>query len=268
MQPHEYEIRLAPGMIDSHLHLSEIERKGLEPAAVLEACFSAGLERALDIGITTEDFETRRTRAQSTPKLQLATGLHPATSGSQQLDELLAALEGQLTDPEVVALGETGIDCFRMYAPLERQRALFLKQLQLAEAHSLPVVVHNRDADTEILAALKELSSDSVRGIMHCFSSGPEFASEVVARGFHVSFAGNLTYKKAEKLRAAARAVPAERVLVETDAPYLAPMPRRGRTNHPGLIGYTYAALAELRGVSEQHLVAQVRENYRALLGA
>ena len=268
MQHHEYELRLTPGMLDSHLHLSEIERKGLDPLAVLDACFSAGLDHALDIGITTEDFETRRARAQNRPKLRLTAGLHPVTSGREDLDTLLATLELLLSEPEVAALGETGVDCFRMYAPLERQRWLFLKQLRLAQAHSLPVVVHNRDADDEILAVLNELASDSIRGIMHCFSSGPEFAAEVVARGFYVSFAGNLTYKKADELREAARAVPAERILVETDAPYLAPMPRRGRTNHPGLIGYTYAALAELRGLSEEYLIAQVRENYRALLGS
>jgi len=262
----EIELQLAPGMIDSHVHLSEIQRKGGDARALITACFEAGLNSALDIGISTADFEHRRERARELPQVQLATGLHPAVSAQAELDLLLDALKRQLHDPEVVALGETGLDRFRMYAPMERQRYLFDRQLRWAGDHDLPVVIHNRDADADILAALEKASPARSRGIMHCFSSGRRFAEEVLARGFHVSFAGNLTYKKADELRDAARVVPGDRLLVETDAPYLAPQPRRGRTNHPGLIGYTYAALAELRGVPQQYLIEQVQENYRALL--
>ncbi len=261
----DLDLQLADGMIDSHLHLSEIERKGLDPLAVLNACFAAGLEYALDIGISTAGFERRREWAAKQPGLHLAAGLHPVTSAEAEYQPLLAALASQLRDSAVVAVGETGLDRFRMYAPMECQRYLFEQQLKIAVERELPVIVHNRDADGDILATLDAVSPPPPHGIMHCFSSGPRFAEEVLARGFHISFAGNLTYKKADEVREAARMVPWERLLLETDAPYLAPQARRGRTNHPGLIGYTYAALAELRGVSPAYLIDRVRENYRAL---
>ncbi len=261
----ELESQLADGMIDSHLHLSEMERKGLDPLAVLSACFAAGLEYALDIGISTAGFDRRREWAAQQPGLHLAAGLHPVTSAEAEYGPLLSDLASQLNNPAVVALGETGLDRFRMYAPMDRQRYLFDQQLKMAAEREFPVIIHNRDADNDILAALDAVSPAPGRGIMHCFSSGPQFAEQALARGFHVSFAGNLTYKKADEVRAAARMVPWERLLVETDAPYLAPQARRGRINHPGLIGHTYAALAELRGVSLPYLIDRVRENYRML---
>ena len=261
----DIELQLSPGMIDSHLHLSELERKGVDPVAVMSACFAAGLEHALDVGISTDEFERRRERTRLMPSIGLAAGLHPVISAEPELDPRLEALRTQLDEPTVVALGEIGLDRYRMYAPIERQRYLFERQLRWAAERGLPVIIHNRDADSDILAAVDSVSPSPSLGVMHCFSGEPWFAREALARGFHVSFAGNLTYRKAESVRDAARIVPWDRLLVETDAPYLSPQARRGRTNHPGLIGYTYAALTELRGVSPQYLIERVRENYRAL---
>jgi TatD DNase family protein len=159
-----------------------------------------------------------------------------------------------------VAVGETGLDFFRDYAPHDRQRVLFARQLELAAELGKPVVVHSRAASEETAAAL-----DSFEGtvVLHCFSA-PELLSVALEQGYYVSFAGNVTYPKAEELREAARGVPVDRLLVETDSPYLAPQPRRGRPNEPANVVHTVAALAEARGEDAGELADRLDANAAA----
>ena len=172
----------------------------------------------------------------------------------------LDELRELLADERAVAVGETGLDFYRDYAPRDRQRGLFARQLELATDLGKPVVVHTREADEETAAALEGFEGTVV---LHCFSS-PALLPVALERGYYVSFAGNVTYPKAEELREAARRVPAERLLAETDSPYLSPQPRRGRPNEPANVVHTVAALAEARREDAAALAAQLDANATA----
>ena len=166
--------------------------------------------------------------------------------------------------PKVVAVGEIGLDYYRDYAPHDAQTKLFIYQLGLAKKAALPVVIHNRAADEDTVSILRQWFDGTV--VLHCFSS-PPLLDAALEHGWYVSFAGNVTYKNAEDLRTAARAVPAERILAETDCPYLAPQPVRGKTNEPAYVMHTVAALAEARGESPDELGAQIDLNASAAFG-
>jgi TatD DNase family protein len=191
-----------------------------------------------------------------------ALGIHPHQAGdpdaaaTDELRELLA-------DPRAVAVGETGLDHYRDYAPRNRQLELFARQLELADELGKPVVIHTRAASDETAAALADFPGAVV---LHCFSA-PELLPVALERGYYVSFAGNVTYPKAAELRAAARAVPRERLLAETDSPYLSPQPRRGRPNEPANVVHTVAVLAEARDEHEDDLAQQLDANAAAAFG-
>jgi TatD DNase family protein len=172
------------------------------------------------------------------------------------VDELAELLRHE----RAVAVGETGLDFYRDYAPHNRQRELFSAQLDLARELSKPVVVHNREADSDTAAALSAFEGTVV---LHCFSS-PGLLEPALERGWYLSFAGNVTFPRAEALRDAAKRVPAERILAETDSPYLAPVPRRGRPNEPANVVHTVAALAEARGEDPGELAARIDANATA----
>ncbi len=169
-----------------------------------------------------------------------------------------------LAHPKIVAVGEIGLDYYRDYAPREAQTKVFIYQLGLAKRAQLPVVIHNRAADDDTVAVLRQWFDGTV--VLHCFSS-PPLLPEALERGWYVSFAGNVTYAKAEELRTAARAVPAELILAETDSPYLAPQPVRGKTNEPAYVVYTVSALAEARGDEPDALAAQIDANASVAFG-
>jgi TatD DNase family protein len=177
----------------------------------------------------------------------------------RRLDELRELLGA----PQAVAVGETGLDYYRDYAPRDRQLALFEAQLELAAELGKPVVIHSRAADDATVAALESFAGTVV---LHCFSS-PGLLAPAVDHGWYVSFAGNVTYPNAYDLRAAARAVPAERLLVETDSPYLSPQPRRGRPNEPANVVHTVAALVEARGEEAERLAERIDANADAAFG-
>jgi TatD DNase family protein len=191
-----------------------------------------------------------------------ALGIHPHQAGDpdatavNELRELLA-------DPNAVAVGETGLDHYRDYAPRDRQLELFERQLELAGELGKTVVIHTREASDETAAALADFSGTVV---LHCFSA-PELVPIALERSYFVSFAGNVTYPKAEELREAARVVPRERLLAETDSPYLSPQPRRGRPNEPANVVYTVAALAAARDEPEDELAKQLDANAAAAFG-
>jgi TatD DNase family protein len=240
-------------MIDTHAHLDACD----DSAEVLLArAREAGVERVVAVGSGIESCKAALDIAEREPGVSAALGIHPHQAGgpeAHRLDELRALLR----QDHAVAVGETGLDYYRDYAPHERQQQLFEAELALAAEHGKPVVVHTRSADK---ATADLLSRFEGTVILHCFSS-PELLPVALERGYYVSFAGNVSYPKAEDLRAAAVRVPADRILAETDSPYLSPQPRRGRPNEPANVVHTVAALAEARGEDADELGAQIDLN-------
>ena len=246
-------------MIDTHAHLDACA----EPADdLVSRAREAGVRRIVSVGTGIDSCRETLEIAARHEGVFAALGIHPHEAGEPdagRLDELRELL----ADERAVAVGETGLDFYRDYAPHDRQRELFERQLELAAELGKTVVVHTRAASDETAAALAPFGGTVV---LHCFSA-PELLGVALDRGYYVSFAGNVTYPKAEELRYAARAVPSERLLAETDSPYLAPQPRRGRPNEPANLVHTVAALAEARGEDTAELAAQIEANASAAFG-
>jgi len=240
-------------VIDTHAHLDACADR---PSALIRRARSAGVERIVTVGTGIESCRAALELAELHEEVFAALGIDPHQAGepeANRVDELRDLAEHD----RVVAVGETGLDYFRDRAPRDRQRRLFEAQLELASDLGKTVVIHTRDADSDTADMLADFTGTVV---MHCFSS-PGLLRTVVERGYYISFAGNLTYPKASDLRAAAAQVPGERILVETDSPYLAPQARRGRPNEPANVVLTLAELAKVRGVEATDLGAQIEGN-------
>jgi TatD DNase family protein len=246
-------------LTDTHAHLDACA----EPAEVLlSRAREAGVERVVAIGSGLDSCRKTLAIAARETGVFAALGVHPhqaADEDANRLDEL----RDLLRDPRAVAVGEIGLDFYRDYAPRDRQRDVFARQLELAAELEKTVVVHTRSAEEETAAALDGFPGTVV---LHCFSS-PALLPVALERGYYVSFAGNVTYPKAEELREAARAVPSDRLLAETDSPYLAPQPRRGRPNEPANVVHTVAALADARGEDTAATAALLDANAGAAFG-
>jgi TatD DNase family protein len=222
-------------VIDTHAHLGE------DAAEVLARARAAGVTRVIDVATSVERARETLERAERANGVYACLGVHPHEAGeAADLDELRELL----AHPKAVAVGETGLDYFRDYAPREAQARLFDAELALARETGKPVVIHTRAADDDTRAPL--LAHDGPV-VLHCFSS-PGLLEAALERRWYVSFAGNVTYKNASDLRAAAKVVPADRLLAETDSPYLAPQPVRGKRNEPAFVTHVYDLLAELHG--------------------
>ncbi|HKP17245.1 MAG TPA: TatD family hydrolase [Gaiellaceae bacterium] len=239
-------------MIDTHAHL---EACANSPDALLERARSAGVRRILAVGSTIDTCRAALELAEREEGVFAVLGIHPHEAAREggRLDELAELL----AHPCAVAVGETGLDFYRDRAPRERQREVFAAQLELATRTRKPVVIHTRAAEDDTLAAL-----DGFHGtvVLHCFSSAA-MLPRALERGYYVSFAGNVTFPKASDLRLAATQVPADRLLAETDSPYLAPQPVRGKPNEPAYVVHTLAALAEARGEDAAELEQQIEAN-------
>jgi TatD DNase family protein len=232
-------------VIDTHAHLDGCDAPPEELAAEAR---EAGVRRILTIGR-----EQAVAIARSLDGVWAVVGWHPHEAASADV----GALRPLLDDPAAVAVGECGLDYYRDNAPRDAQRQVFAEQIALANAIRKPLVIHTRDADEDTFAMLRDADGDVV---LHCFSS-PARLDEAIERGYYCSFAGNVTYPSAAELRDAARAVPADRILAETDSPYLAPVPLRGRRNRPANVMYTLRALAEQRGEDPSRLERQIEAN-------
>jgi len=242
-------------VIDTHAHLDSCA----DPAdVVIERARAAGVTRIVSVGTRPESWRSTLEIAERHDGVLVALGLHPHEAESAET--ALPALREALAHPRVVAVGETGLDFYRDYAPHDAQRELFQCHLELADALDKPVVIHCRAADGEVAAVLNGFDGTVV---LHCFSS-PALLPTALDRSYYVSFAGNVTYPKAAELRDAAAAVPADRLLVETDSPYLAPQPCRGRRNEPAYVRHTVQALAEARGEDVAELADRIGANARA----
>ena len=239
-------------MTDSHAHLDACE----EPAAVVERAVAAGIARIVTIGTGVDSSRAALALADEHEGVFAALGVDPHQAASADAGRL-EELRELLFHPRAVAVGETGLDNVKLYATPAEQRRLFDAQLALAADLDLPVVIHSREAATDTASALEGFGGTV---ILHCFSS-PDLLPAALERGYYVSFAGNVTYPKAGDLRDAAAAVPQNRILVETDSPYLSPQPVRGRANEPAHVVHTIAALAGVRGEEQADLAAATHAN-------
>jgi TatD DNase family protein len=239
-------------VIDTHAHLDALDE---DPAAVVARARAAGVDRILTIGTSQAVALT-----DAHDGVYAVVGVHPHDAGEEHDLDVLRAL---LAHPKAVAVGEIGLDYFRDYAPHDAQAELFDAQLEIARELDKPVVIHTRAADAD---TLRHLESFGGTVVLHCFSS-PHLLPTALERGWYVSFAGNVTYKNASDLRVAATQVPVDRLLAETDCPYLAPQPVRGRKNEPAYVVHTVAQLAETRGEHVVGLGEQIDRNATACFG-
>ncbi len=249
-------------MIDSHTHLDSCEPAN---ADLVAEAVRAGVTRILTVGMDSASCRSALAAAESFPEVYAAIGRHPTAARGFD-DAALAELRALAAHERCLAIGESGLDFYRDSAPprADQERA-FSAQIELARELGKPLVIHSRAAENETLAQLAS-EADGVSVVMHCFSM-PGRLEECLARGYAISFAGNVTYPKAGDLAEAARRVPGERLLIETDAPYLTPQVVRGQPNRPAFVAHTLAFLAELRGVDREELGAVVERTAARVFG-
>jgi TatD DNase family protein len=256
--------------VDSHAHIDG-EEFDADRVEVVARARAAGVGAILNVGTGDPhggNFERAVALTEEYEGVYAAAGVHPHDA-RLYMDAAERRLSGVLESSErVVALGEIGLDFHYDNSPRDVQREVFARQLRLAMKASLPVIIHSREADEETVEVLREEYAGAPRGgVIHCFGGGRKMAEDVLALGFYISFAGNVTFKKADALREVAREVPLERLLVETDCPYLSPVPFRGRRNEPAHVVETARFLAELRGVEAEELGRITSENFARLFG-
>lgn len=254
-------------IVDSHCHIDGPQFDE-DRAEVVERAREAGVEMMLNVGTgdpRTDDFRRAVAVAEKYENVFASVGVHP--HDAKLYDD---AAEEHLTDlvhssEKVIAWGEIGLDYYYDHSPRDVQRDVFRRQIKKARELGLPIIIHSRDANEDTVEILKEeCSSDGFRGgIMHCFGGTAEMAEALMPLGFMISFAGNVTFKKADELRDAARVVPLEKLLVETDCPYLTPVPHRGKRNEPAMVVHTARFLAEFYGVSFDELAGQTTANFK-----
>ncbi len=251
-------------LVDTHAHLDQKEFAA-DRDGVLARARAAGVEQIVAIGVTAATSEAVAALAACTEGVFAAVGIQPNYTAEVQAGDWQRVLD-LVGRPKVVALGETGLDRYWKDAPFDVQQDYFDRHLRLSQQVDLPFVVHLRECEADVLVMLREARRRGpLRGVMHSYTGTAEGAAECVAMGLHISFAGMVTYKKSDALRAVAATVPADRILVETDSPYLSPEPLRGKRNEPANVVHTAARLAEVRGVSFADFCAQTTANARSL---
>ena len=249
-------------LIDSHCHLDFPELADNLPA-ILDTMRDNDVGAALCVSVTLEDFPKVRTLAENHPHLYASVGVHPDYPDLREptVSELLELAH----HPKVVAIGETGLDYFRLTGDLEWQRERFRKHIRAAKECSKPLIIHTRSAATDTLRLMQEEGADKVGGVMHCFTESWEVAESALDLGFYISFSGIVTFKNAKILKEVARKVPLDRMLIETDSPYLAPVPYRGRTNQPGWVKHVAEEIARLHDRPYAEIASITTSNFLKL---
>lgn len=250
-------------LFDTHTHLDDEQFHG-EVSGVIQRAREAGVTTILTVGTTRASSEMSVGIARQCPQVLAAVGIQPNYGHTSTPDDWDRIVE-LARDPQVRAIGETGLDTYWDYTPMDTQRRLFDAHLRLAHETGLPVIVHMRDCGDLTVNMLREASERGpLRGVMHSFTGTAAIAEQCLALGLHISFAGMVTFKKSNELREIARTIPEDRLLIETDSPYLAPHPQRGRRpNEPALLVHTAQCLADVRGVTLEALAATTRTNAR-----
>ncbi len=246
-------------LIDSHAHL-DMEDFKPDLMEVLERARKTGISKIVTIGIDLESSRTAIELARDNPMIYATVGLHPHNANAFDMP-LLQKLGELAVKHKVVGWGEIGLDFFKNYSPRERQLKAFRAQIRLARDLNLPVIIHDRDAHKETLEILKELPYKEDPGVIHCFSGDMDVAREFLALGYMISIPGTVTFKKAQTIREVAKSIPLESLLIETDSPFLAPEPFRGKRNQPAFVRYVAQEIARLRDMPLELLSEQVTKN-------
>lgn len=248
-------------LVDSHCHL-DFPEFAEDFAAMLDRARAAGIGTLVTICTHLSRFERVAAIAAAHDHIYCSVGVHPHVAEAEGPAGPEVLLD-HARSPRVVGIGETGLDYHYEHSPRTDQRRSFRAHIAAARESGLPLIVHTREADADTAAILREESRNGAfSGLIHCFSTSPQFAEIALELGFYISFSGILTFKAAEDVRAVARAVPLDRMLVETDAPYLAPIPKRGRRNEPAFVAHTAAVLAEIKGIDPAALARATSDNF------
>lgn len=258
--------QIPPALIDSHFHLLAIQEKGIDVIELLKKMQALSMQ-GLDIGIDFDDIAQRSALLSAYPFIRMSAGIGPwgVSSGHPTIGQQLDVLSASLQKYKVCAIGEIGLDNHWGYGTKKSQQELFSLQMDLAEQLGLPIIIHSREADTEMATLLKGRSFTK-RGIMHCFQGSKELAMLAVEKGMFISFAGPLTYKANNEMREICKAIPVDHILLETDSPYLSPVPHRGKTNTPLHMVHIYEYAASLLGTSMEKLILQMKSNFFTFL--
>lgn len=246
-------------LVDSHCHLNFPELAG-KLDAVLAAMRENGVTHALCVSVTLQEFPQIRALAEQYPHIYGSVGVHPDYPDVPPFsgDDLLALAD----HPKIVAIGETGLDYFRIKDDCEWQRERFRTHIHVARRCGKPLIIHMRDAAPDTLRIMREEKAGEARGVMHCFTESWEVAEAAMDLGFYISFSGIVTFKNAQALKEVAKRVPLQRMLIETDSPYLAPVPFRGKTNEPSLVKHVAAEIARLHGVTLEQVAMETSRNF------
>jgi TatD DNase family protein len=251
--------------IDSHCHLQFFEPFALKVEDLMAAAKQNQIEQILCVATHLNQYQELRTLSQQYQELSISIGLHPNEKITQEpaLQDFLALL----TDPKIVAIGETGLDYYHLTETPAVQQQRFRTQIRVAIASKKPLIVHTREAKDDTLRILAEEHANTVGGVIHCFTGDLAFAKQAIALNFCLSFSGIITFPKAQDLQAIAKWLPLEQLLIETDAPYLAPEPFRGKTNKPAYLRYIAEYLAKLRNLEIEEFAKIIRQNYYRVFG-
>lgn len=253
-------------LVDSHCHLNSLnyEKTHQDIADVLNKASARGVTHCLSVCVDLDEFEPMISSIAAFPQVYASCGVHPLNLEKSWLD---ADLRRLASSPKVIAIGETGLDYFYSAENQAEQQDSFRRQLRISRELRKPIIVHTRDARADTLTLLREEQVGDAGGILHCFTEDWETAQTVLDLGMYISISGIVTFRNADMLRDVARRVPADRLLVETDSPYLAPVPHRGHENQPAYVADVAAFVAELRGVSAETLAEQTTANFFRLFG-
>lgn len=249
-------------LIDSHCHLNMIDLGPFEGSLqnVLLQANNQGVHGFLLVAVTLNDYSVLVEIADKNPNIALSVGLHPNEDPEQPLD--IEQLKRQANHPKVVAIGETGLDYFRSTGTLEWQRERFAQHIDCAKELRKPLIVHTREAQKDTIDVLRQQNAQDIGGVMHCFTEDWEMAKKALDLNFYISFSGIVTFKSATTIQEVARLVPLDKMLIETDSPYLAPMPHRGKPNVPAYVTHVAEYIAALRGESVEKIAQATTSNF------
>jgi TatD DNase family protein len=246
-------------LVDTHAHL-DMKDFDKDRQETLDRALEGGITRIISIGIDLSSSLKALELASRHDFVYASVGYHPHNAASIDR-QVMKELEGLAPEPKVVAWGEIGLDFYRGYSPPDAQMVAFKRQLEMAVDLDLPVIIHDREAHSELLKILGQMGRGVHKGVIHCFSGDYDMATALIEMGYHISIPGTVTYKKAFQVQEVATRIPLERLLVETDAPFLAPVPYRGKRNEPLFVTYTAQKIAELRDMDFEEVALQTSEN-------